>query len=179
MLRFFKHKPTYEEFCQKVNTYLTDPRICKMKEIDHHRGATVYDHVTHVAWLNYRMAMALPISFDMDCLMRISFLHDYFLYDRKDDNKNLHYHGYCHPVVAAENANRDFHITNKEYMGILTHMWPEVFWCFPLSREAWLLCLGDKICAVREYLAKKPQFLSRFKNTKGKDTQEKKKNPEK
>ena len=152
----------YAEFCQEFHDYLTDPRICRMKEIDHHRGATLYDHVKHVAWLNYRLANFLPINFDMDCLMRISFLHDYFLYDRKTDDKQLYYHGYCHPVVAAENANRDFHVSNKEYMGILTHMWPEVLWCVPLSKEGWLLCFGDKVCALREYLAMKPQFLQKL-----------------
>lgn len=144
----------YRRFCELAQPFEQDPRLTAMKQIRHHGRASVFDHSRHVAWWSYRIQARLPGKKDVSSMMKIAFLHDYFLYDRKSKD-GRRYHGYRHPVIAAENADRDFDISNKVYMAIVTHMWPEVIWSVPTSKEAWILCLADKICAVQEYIGRR------------------------
>lgn len=138
------------EFRTVAKPWLYNEKIEQMRNLEHHRGTTIYDHVCHVAQKSYNFAKHCPFHVDTDSVLTIAFLHDYFLYDRKIPKSRL-YHSYRHPVIAAENASRDFNIGKKEYLGILTHMWPQVPWLFPRSREAWIVCFADKVCAVQEY----------------------------
>lgn len=151
-------KARYQAFCRAAARYDGDRRILAMRGINHHRGLNLYDHVRHVAWWSYRILLWLPGKKDVSSMMDIAFLHDYFLYDRKQPS-GRRYHGYRHPVIAAENACRDFRISDKVYMAIVTHMWPEVIWSVPRCKEAWILCLADKICAVQEYIGHRHWML--------------------
>ena len=149
------------EFQKAAQPWLHNDKIAQMRDLEHHRGTTIYDHVCNVAHKSYLIAKHCPFRVNTDSVLTIAFLHDYFLYDRKVPKCRL-YHSHRHPVIAAENAKRDFDIGKKEYLGILTHMWPQVPWLFPRSREAWIVCLADKMCAVQEY-SKKTCVKSRKK----------------
>ena len=59
-------------------------------------------------------------------------------------------HGTTHPRVAAENADRDFGLTDKEMNIIRSHMWPLTLRTMPKSKEAALVCLADKYIATKE-----------------------------
>ena len=139
------------DFSGYADKWLRNEKIRQMCQLMHHRDMSILDHAYHVAYKSYKIAMHCPFRIDTDSVVTMAFLHDYFLYDRKIPHTRL-YHSYRHPVIAAENAMRDFNITDKEYLGILTHMWPQVFWLVPRSREAWVLCIADKLCAVGEYI---------------------------
>ena len=59
-------------------------------------------------------------------------------------------HGFSHPGRACVNAEQVFHITKKEQSIISSHMWPLTFRHVPTCREAVIVCLADKYCAVVE-----------------------------
>ena len=59
-------------------------------------------------------------------------------------------HGVSHPGSACVNAKRYFQITKKEQNIIQSHMWPLTFRHVPTCREAVIVCLADKYCAVVE-----------------------------
>ena len=89
-----------------------DPRALRMKRYVQHGSISTYDHCLRVARLSYAIARRLPVSVEERSLVRAAFLHDYFLYDWH--TKGDHLHGYHHAAIAAENAERDFGLSEKE-----------------------------------------------------------------
>ena len=85
-----------------------------------------------------------------------AFLHDFYLYDwhKRSSFRGLRrlfeMHGFAHPGSACVNAERCFAITRKEQNIISSHMWPLTFRHVPTCREAVIVCLADKYCAVLE-----------------------------
>ena len=85
-----------------------------------------------------------------------AFLHDFYLYDwhKRSSFHGLRrlfeMHGFAHPGSACVNAERCFAITKKEQNIISSHMWPLTFRHVPTCREAIIVCLADKYCAVLE-----------------------------
>ena len=53
-------------------------------------------------------------------------------------------------IRDSVNAERCFAITRKEQNIISSHMWPLTFRHVPTCREAVIVCLADKYCAVLE-----------------------------
>lgn len=60
-----------------------------------------------------------------------------------------HWHGFTHPGTALHNASEDWKLTPVEREIIKKHMFP-LTPIPPTCREAWLVCLADKICAAKE-----------------------------
>lgn len=54
-----------------------------------------------------------------------------------------------HPKTALGNAQRDYHLNWKEKNIIARHMFPLIP-VPPQCREAWIVCLADKWCALGE-----------------------------
>lgn len=59
-------------------------------------------------------------------------------------------HGFSHPKSACLNACSYFAITKKEQNIISSHMWPLTLRHVPKCREAIIVCLADKYCAIVE-----------------------------
>ena len=117
-----------------------------------HGTITVYDHVVSVAERSLEMADRLEragIDVDRRSLLRGALLHDYFLYDWHDKDPSHRLHGFRHPFFALERAEEDFDLTPRERNIIVRHMFPLVP-IPPTCREAWIVCIADKICALRE-----------------------------
>ena len=121
-----------------------------------HGDVSVYEHVLAVAVASLRMADALAragVRVDRRALLRGALLHDYFLYDWHVPDPARRLHGFRHPSFALEQAERDFpDLTARERNVIARHMFPLVP-VPPTCREAWIVCLADKIVATRETLA--------------------------
>ena len=128
----------------------SDPRVLQMKKFIQHGNVTSYDHVFRVARESIRVARRLHLKVDEESLVRSAILHDYYLYDWHGHGDHLH--GYHHPYIAAYNAARDFHLTQKELKSIETHMWPLNIKDPPSSNEALAICIADKICSIQETL---------------------------
>ena len=119
-----------------------------------HGSVSVYAHVCAVARASLGLADALArtgISCDRISLVRGALLHDYFLYDWHVPGPENRHHAVCHPFVALANAEEDFELSARERTIISRHMFPLVI-LPPTCREAWLVCIADKWCALRETL---------------------------
>ena len=69
-------------------------------------------------------------------------------------------HGFSHPGCACVNAEKVFHITKKEQSIISSHMWPLTFRHVPTCREAIIVCLADKYCAVVESMFRRAKVAT-------------------
>ncbi|MCD7819288.1 MAG: HD domain-containing protein [Lachnospiraceae bacterium] len=105
----------------------------------------------HVAEISLKLAAFLPVTVDEDSLIRGALLHDYFLYHRNESVKTYVLHGYRHPMIAADNAKKDYGINDIEENIIRRHMFP-LTPVPPKYKEAWIVCIADKYCATLEYL---------------------------
>lgn len=123
-------------------------KYLRTKKYVQHGDFTVYDHSVYVCSTCFKLAKKLHLKIDRESLAKAALLHDYFLYDWHDKN-HPRLHGFRHAKIAAENAKRDFGLTEKEYKIIRSHMFP-MGTKIPSSKEALILCLADKYCATRE-----------------------------
>ena len=119
------------------------------KQFIQHGNWSVYAHSRNVAAMALRLAQKLHVRVDPEALIRGALLHDYFLYDWHEKDASHRWHGFTHPARALKNASRDFELGPTERDMIAHHMFP-LLPGPPRCREAALLCLADKLCALRE-----------------------------
>ena len=129
-----------------------------------HGNMTVNDHSMNVAKYSLAISEKLHIPCEKKDLIRGALLHDYFLYDWHEKNAGHRFHGFTHPGTALKNAQEDFRLTPVEQNIIARHMFP-LCPIPPRCREAWLVCVADKYCALLETVAPllKP-FFSRARS---------------
>ena len=120
-----------------------------------HGDVSVHAHVRSVARASVAIAGTLGrmgIHVDWRSLIRGALLHDYFLYDWHDADPSHRLHGFTHPSTALARAEEDFDLTDRERNIIARHMFPLVP-IPPTCREAWIVCMADKACALYETAA--------------------------
>lgn len=120
-----------------------------MKSQIAHGKITVYSHTRSVAETSLAICKALGINADEKAIITGALLHDYYLYDWHDCNL-MQLHGFHHPRIAMNNAIRDYQVDEKIQNIILSHMWPLTLTYLPMSKEAIVVCLADKISAAKE-----------------------------
>lgn len=142
------------EYCNNIiedtiESFKANSRFLEMDKVMQHGSTTVLDHSIKVAYLSCMLAVKFNIEVDFESLIKGALLHDYFLYDRKD---NLHegFHGFTHPRVALKNAREDFEINKVEADIILRHMFPLTI-TPPRYNESWVVCLADTMSATEEF----------------------------
>ena len=113
-----------------------------------HSDISVYKHCISVAYTSVELADRLAWNVNRRELIRGALLHDYFLYDWHEKNAGHRFHGFIHAGRALQNARKDFKLTIREENIILRHMFP-LNVVPPMCKEAWLVCLADKICASK------------------------------
>lgn len=127
------------------------PNIQVLRRYGQHKGSTTYGHVMAVARMSGTIARKLHIPVEERDLMRGALLHDYYLYgEDRQEQMGAYKHGTSHAETAVKNAQRRFDLTPREKNIIWSHMWPLNLTHVPKSREAWIVCAADKICAVQE-----------------------------
>ena len=135
-----------------LEKYDQNPKVQQMRDFIQHGDVTTYQHCKNVVlvscWLNHR----LHLGADETSLAVGAFLHEM--------------HGFSHPGCACVNAEKVFHITKKEQSIISSHMWPLTFRHVPSCREAIIVCLADKYCAVVESMFKHSRVAA-AKNANG------------
>ena len=139
-------------FYEELHTLEHLPQVKDLRRYSQHRGNTTFGHVRHVALSSFRLSQRLHLNVDEKSLARGAMLHDYYLYSTKDVDISAYRHGTGHPVTALKNAQKIFDLNAKEENIILSHMWPLTITRLPRSKEAWLVCLTDKYCALSEML---------------------------
>lgn len=149
-----------EDFIRHTLHGIADtPEAGKMKGFIQHGHITTYDHVMNVVRMSCVLNRAAHLHADSCSLVRGAFLHDYYLYDWHDRSVHAHWHGFRHPLTALSNARRRFALTPTEENIIESHMWPLTLTHIPKCREAAIVCLSDKLCALYETVFRdKPMF---------------------
>ena len=131
----------------------------KFREMRHyiqHGRISTLEHCISVAKASLWLSRHLHMRVDEKALLTGALLHDFYLYDWHNKGtfhglrRLFEMHGFSHPGCACINAERVFGITKKEQSIISSHMWPLTFRHVPTCREAIIVCLADKYCAVVE-----------------------------
>ena len=124
-------------------------RLDEEKLAMQHGTTSIYRHSLNVAYTSLWMMERWQIRLEPKSLVRGALLHDYFLYDWHQKDSSHRLHGFRHPKTALGNAQRDYHLNWKEKNIIARHMFPLIP-VPPQCREAWIVCLADKWCALGE-----------------------------
>lgn len=142
----------YDEFKEIVVRVTKTDNFEKMRTIKQHRYTNCYDHSVNVATKCFLYAKKMNLKIDLVSLVRGALLHDFYLYDWRENKKEHLNHNYVHPRIALDNARKEFGDLNRvEEDIILSHMWPITFFRFPRYKESYLVCFSDKICAMKEF----------------------------
>ena len=141
------------EYADEISTAIgelkKDGRYRELNNYIQHGTVSVFKHCRNVAYVSLLIADRLHIRVDRKALVKGALLHDYFLYDWHEKRKGHHFHGFTHPGTALKNAEKEYELGDIERNIISRHMFPLTV--VPrMCREAWLVCLADKYCAVKE-----------------------------
>ena len=145
-----------ERLAAILEKYEQHPAVQQMREYIQHGSVTTYQHCKNVVLVSFWLNRRLHLGADETSLAVGAMLHDFYLYDWHKRstfhglNRLLEMHGFSHPSYALVNARRHFCLTAKEQTIISCHMWPLTFRHVPRCREALIVCLADKYCAVVE-----------------------------
>ena len=127
--------------------------VKRMKGFIQHGSVSTYDHCKSVAHASFRLNRALHLHADEKKLVTGAMLHDFYLYDWHHKDGGTHdLHGFIHAGRAADNAEKYFHVGKEIQEIIRSHMWPLNLTRLPRTREAWIVCLTDKYCSLKETL---------------------------
>ena len=137
-------------FWEEVRQVCSSSRMNKSRTFYQHGKINIYVHSLRVAYICYYWVKKYHLHVDEKALIRGALLHDYFLYDWHDkEHEHKRPHGFFHPSAALCNAKQDFILTRKEENIIQRHMFPFTL-IPPGCKEAWLVCMADKVCSTRE-----------------------------
>ena len=128
---------------------LKDTRFVENKEFIKHGTNSLYQHCISVAYRSIVIAVKFNLDIDMRSMIRGALLHDYYLYDWHNKEVRSKLHGFHHPRIACENATRDFQLNPIEQDIIRRHMFP-LTPKPPKHKEAWVICVADKVCSLQE-----------------------------
>lgn len=138
-----------EEIAEILAPYLQSEAVQSMSGYCQHGDVSTLEHCLSVTRKALQFDALLPGSSDKEVLVVAGLLHDFYLYDWHGSGWK---HSYQHPLKAAENAREYFNVDPRVAEAIESHMWPIGISHPPKSREALLICLADKWCALTETL---------------------------
>lgn len=142
-----------EEKKEILSALQEDSRTQLMKRYIQHGKVSTFEHCTNVANCSYWIDKFFSAHSDLEVLLTGAMLHDFYLYDwHKHDNGEHRLHGFSHASTARENAQNSFGINEKTSHVIDSHMWPLNIGRLPRSKEAWIVCIADKLVSMKETL---------------------------
>ena len=139
------------EFDAILSKIKSSENVQKMNNYIQHGSVSTFEHCENVAKLSYLIDKYFLLHSDMKVLLTGAMLHDFYLYDwhEKGDGSH-HFHGFTHAKRAFENAKKEFNIDDETGHVIYCHMWPLNLERLPMSKEAWIVCIADKIVSLQE-----------------------------
>ena len=145
----------YDLLDEVIHQLCEQGRLLEEQNAMQHGSTSVYEHSVNVAYKSLLLVENYRLPVDKQSLVRGALLHDYFLYDWHQKDPSHRLHGFRHPKTALGNAQRDYYLNWKEKNIIARHMFPLIP-VPPQCREAWIVCLADKWCALGETM--EPMF---------------------
>ena len=138
----------YQCFYGCVSDLLEEKCVQDMVNVSQHTpSVNCLGHCLFVSYLSFRLCRLLGLRSAEAA--RGALMHDMFLYDQHQ-HENRMKHLVTHPAVALGNAEACFELSEVERDAIYSHMWPITLHSRPQSREAAVVCLMDKVCAIAE-----------------------------
>lgn len=128
---------------------LASDNMKREKRFIQHANVSTYEHSIGVATMSLTLAAIFRVKVDKVSLVRGALLHDFFLYDWHDKTAMPKAHAYLHPLIAFDNAKKEFKLNAIEKNIIQAHMFPLSI-VMPKYRESWIVTMADKICAANE-----------------------------
>ena len=113
---------------------------------ENHHGLSRYDHSLRVAKNTYRLSKKMKL--DYVSATRGALLHDYFTNEEYRNTKGVKKYS-MHPVIALNNALREYDLNPIEENVIVSHMYP-MGKTKPNCKESWLVTGVDKSVAIYE-----------------------------
>lgn len=136
-------------FFNQVDQLLLSEKVKEMERYIQHGNTSCLQHCIAVAFYSYTICRRLHLSCDSESIIRGAMLHDFFLYDWHVKDESHRLHGFSHPNAALQNAKKYYKLTELECNIIKRHMWPLTV-TPPKYKEAWVICMVDKICSLFE-----------------------------
>ena len=147
--RYEKKKQIYMLLREHASDILESENFRSTRNYIQHGNMPVHRHCIDVAGKSIAISKLLRIPCSERELIRGALLHDYFLYDWHDRDHGHSLHGFTHPGTALKNAKKDYDLDPIEENIIHRHMFP-LTPVPPVCWEAWIVCLADKYCALKE-----------------------------
>ena len=119
---------------------LDSENMKREKRFLQHGNISTYDHSIGVAAMSLALVNILRTKVDKVSLVRGALLHDFFLYDWHDKTAMPKAHAYLHPLIAFDNAKKEFKLNAIEKISIV----------MPKYKESWIVVIADKVCTVSE-----------------------------
>lgn len=141
--------PNDAEYLAQVKDILQNKAVQSMQQYCQHGETSCLEHSVNVSYLAYLYCKQHGL--DARAAARAGLLHDLFLYDWHNCKISLRRvpHGFAHPRIALQNAQKEFDLTEKEKNMILRHMWPLTI-VPPRYKEGFVLMWFDKYCSINE-----------------------------
>lgn len=133
-------------YLTEVRHILENEQFLSLSGYRHHYWTNRLMHSVNVSYFSWKIAKFLGC--DEKAAARAGLLHDFCPYDFHKETPTGEKQTFYHPKAAAKNSHEVFDITDHEKDAILTHMFP--FGPMPKNKEAWIITLSDKICAICE-----------------------------
>lgn len=131
---------------------LASDNMKREKRFIQHANVSTYEHSIGVATMSLTLAAIFRVKVDKVSLVRGALLHDFFLYDWHDKTAMPKAHAYLHPLIAFDNAKKEFRLNAIEKNIIQAHMFPLSI-VVPKYKESWIVVMADKICAMNEIVS--------------------------
>ena len=128
-----------------ANEIIYSDKYQALKNENHH-GLSRYDHSLRVARNTYKLSKKMKL--DYVSATRGALLHDYFTNEEYRNTKGMKKYS-MHPVIALNNAIREFDLNPTEENVIVSHMFP-MGKVKPNCKESWLVTSVDKSVAIYE-----------------------------
>lgn len=135
-----------EDYLLEVQHILSNEEFLSLANYFHHYFTTRFMHSVNVSYVSWLIARKLGC--DEKAAARAGLLHDFCPYDFRAKTPTGEHQAFYHPKAAAKNSSRVFEINDREQDAIRTHMFP--LGPMPRNKEAWIITLADKVCAVME-----------------------------
>lgn len=136
-------------FRQHVQELLLEEKVWQLDKYIQHGHTTRLEHSIAVTYFSYWLHCRLKLAGDARSLIRGAMLHDFFLYDLRDERPA--FHGKTHPYYSCKNASECFMLNEEERDIILNHMFP-LTTSLPVYKSSLVVSLVDKLCASAEFL---------------------------
>ena len=146
-----------KDFAAIAEEIINSERYQSLKNEDHH-GLSRYDHSIRVAKNTYNLSKKMKL--DYISATRGALLHDYFTDEEYRNTKGMKKYS-MHPVIALNNAIREYDLNSIEENVIVSHMYP-MGKTKPNCKESWLVTCVDKGVAIYECLRYKAKECLAF-----------------